>query len=171
MTTPSLLASGAAILAGVAVLACSRPPALAVALPPVPFAATVLSIGDGDTLRVIDASGQRVTIRLACIDAPESKQPGGAQARAFLAALAPIGSAVTVRPHSTDRYRRMVAEAGAVNWAMVAGGHAFAYRRYLTRCDRRHYLAAEGAAQRERLGLWATPGGGVRPWDWRKGVR
>ena len=32
-------------------------------------AATGLSVGDGDTLRVVDGP-QRLTIRLACIDAP-----------------------------------------------------------------------------------------------------
>ena len=36
-------------------------------------AATVVSIGDCYTLRVVD-SGQKVTIRLACIDAPEPAQ-------------------------------------------------------------------------------------------------
>ena len=36
-------------------------------------AATVLSVGDGDTLRV-DDRGKRLTIRLACIDAPEMAQ-------------------------------------------------------------------------------------------------
>ena len=34
-------------------------------------AATVLSVGDGDTLRVVDGS-KRLTIRMACIDAPET---------------------------------------------------------------------------------------------------
>jgi endonuclease YncB( thermonuclease family) len=43
--------------------------------------ATVLSIGDGDTLRVREGNGT-VNVRLACIDAPESSQaPFGAQAR------------------------------------------------------------------------------------------
>jgi endonuclease YncB( thermonuclease family) len=37
-------------------------------------AATVLSVGDGDTLRVVEGS-KRLTIRLACIDAPEMAQP------------------------------------------------------------------------------------------------
>ena len=36
-------------------------------------AATVVSVSDGDTLRVMDG-GQKVTIRLACIDAPEPAQ-------------------------------------------------------------------------------------------------
>ena len=46
-------------------------------------AATVLSVGDGDTLRV-DDRGKRLTIRLACIDAPEMAQsPYGDQSRAL----------------------------------------------------------------------------------------
>ena len=43
--------------------------------------ATVLSIGDGDTIRVRQA-GKTLTVRLACIDAPESAQtPYGQRAR------------------------------------------------------------------------------------------
>jgi endonuclease YncB( thermonuclease family) len=41
--------------------------------------ATVLSIGDGDTIRVRQA-GKALTVRLACIDAPETAQsPYGQQ--------------------------------------------------------------------------------------------
>ena len=36
-------------------------------------AAEVLSIGDGDTLTVTEGS-QRIKVRLACIDAPETSQ-------------------------------------------------------------------------------------------------
>ena len=36
-------------------------------------AATVVSVGDGDTMRVSEGS-RRLTIRLACIDAPETSQ-------------------------------------------------------------------------------------------------
>ncbi|CAK6699056.1 hypothetical protein ICNINCKA_02564 [Synechococcus sp. CBW1107] len=44
-------------------------------------AATVLSIGDGDTIRVLE-DGKRITVRLACIDDPEMAQaPYGAQSR------------------------------------------------------------------------------------------
>ena len=46
--------------------------------------ATVLSIGDGDTIRVRQA-GRALTVRLACIDAPETAQsPWGHQARRYL---------------------------------------------------------------------------------------
>jgi micrococcal nuclease len=69
-------------------------------------AATVLSVGDGDTLRV-DDRGKRLTIRLACIDAPEMAQsPYGEQSRALLTSLAPVGSDVSLRVVDTDRYGR-----------------------------------------------------------------
>ena len=34
----------------------------------------LISVGDGDTIRVRSSSGKAVTIRLACIDAPETAQ-------------------------------------------------------------------------------------------------
>ena len=53
--------------------------------------ATVLSIGDGDTIRVRQA-GKALTVRLACIDAPETAQGSyGQQARAYLQQRLPIG--------------------------------------------------------------------------------
>jgi endonuclease YncB( thermonuclease family) len=45
--------------------------------------ATVLSIGDGDTIRV-RMNGKPITVRLACIDAPETAQrPYGQNASKF----------------------------------------------------------------------------------------
>ena len=41
--------------------------------PAASYRATVLSVGDGDTLRV-QAVGRSITIRLACINAPETAQ-------------------------------------------------------------------------------------------------
>jgi len=60
---------------------------------------------------------------------------------------------------------------GGVTKAMVSSGAAFAYRKYLAACDGPAYLGAEAAAQRQRVGVWAVPGGIQRPWDWRKGAR
>lgn len=138
-------------------------------------AATVLSVGDGDTLRVTDGA-RRLTVRMACIDAPETAQkPYGPAAREHLQKLAPVGSTVTLKPQTTDRYGRTVAEVirngQNVNLAMVRDGQAFAYRKYLNGCDGRLYLSTEGSAQKRGRGVWSAPGGIQRPWDFRAGRR
>lgn len=139
------------------------------------LAGTVVSVGDGDTLRVMEGS-QRVTVRLACIDAPETaQQPYGAAARQRLQQLAPVGTELTLRVQATDRYGRTVAElfrgGQSINLQMVRDGQAFAYRQYLRQCDENAYLGAEASAQQQRLGVWSVPGGIERPWDWRHSRR
>ena len=53
----------------------------------------VLSVGDGDTIRVSTPSGtNKTTVRLACIDAPETSQVLGIDARQALQAELPIGT-------------------------------------------------------------------------------
>ncbi len=135
-------------------------------------AATVLSIGDGDTISVLER-GQKLKVRMACIDAPETAQsPYGMASRNHLKALLPLGSTVSLRVQTVDRYSRRVAEVigrGTINLAMVKSGQAFVYRQYLGHCDRGAYLAAERQAQAQRLGVWAVPGGIMRPWDFRHG--
>ena len=144
------------------------------ASPTVVSASSVLSIGDGDTVRVLDGQ-QRVTVRLACIDAPEmSQQPYGIRSRQFLQDLLPIGSDVTVRIQTKDRYGRTVAELinnqGNINQQMIRRGHAFAYRRYLKQCDSSEYLRLENEAKNLKLGVWSVGSDGIqRPWDYRSG--
>ena len=139
-------------------------------------AATVVSVGDGDTVRVSEGS-KRITVRLACIDAPETSQrPWGARSMALLKRLTPVGSEVTLRVKTTDRYGRTVAELlnrrGNVNQLMVRAGQAFAYRRYLRQCDAQKYLEIENEAKRLSLGVWSLgPSGITRPWDYRQGRR
>ncbi len=127
-------------------------------------AATVLSVGDGDT------------IRMACIDAPETSQsPYGGQSRALLQSLVPINAQVALRVLTKDRYGRTVAEVirggQHINLRMVRRGQAFAFRQYLSQCDAAAYLGAERAAQNDRLGVWSVPGGITRPWDYRRARR
>ncbi len=135
-------------------------------------AATVVSVGDGDTLRVADG-GKNITIRVACIDAPEMAQsPYGQQAREALQALLPVGSTVTLKTQTKDRYGRTVAEVFTQNGAnagltLVQQGNAFAYRQYLKLCDQWAYLDREKLAERYRAGVWRVDGGIERPWDWR----
>jgi endonuclease YncB( thermonuclease family) len=116
--------------------------------------ATVLSIGDGDTIRVQQGQ-QRLTIRLACIDAPEMAQaPHGVNARRYLQSRLRLGSSVTLRPQTVDRFGRTVAEViGDVNLnlALVEDGMAFAYRPYLAQCNAKEYLDAEFRASPQPL--------------------
>ena len=135
------------------------------------MAATVLSIGDGDTIRVHQA-GRALTVRLACIDAPETAQsPYGLQARRYLQQRLPIGREVSLEIKTTDRYSRTVAEVISeinINLALVEDGLAFAYRQYLSGCDAKAYLEAEERASRAHLGVWQVKGGITRPWDFRR---
>ena len=161
----------AAVLAS---LAASIPSAISTARSAKPAKAEQVIAGrasviDGDTLEV---HGRR--IRLAAIDAPESRQscrradelwPCGRRAAFALADRIGVRP-VTCRWHDRDRYRRAVAfcEVGGVDlggW-MVEQGHALAYRRYGT-----SYIRLEDAARAARRGMWS--GSFVPPWALRAG--
>lgn len=143
-----------------------------------PVTALVTGITDGDTL-TINAQNQNITIRLACIDAPETKQPGGRNAAIFLSQLAPVGSSVTIVPVAKDQYGRVVGvvfgkdnRGGNVNLnlQLVANGHAVVYRQYLANCSnsRQDLVTAEASAKQRRQNFWnqANP---CMPWDFRQG--
>ncbi|MEB3302881.1 MAG: thermonuclease family protein [Cyanobacteriota bacterium] len=133
--------------------------------------ATVVSVGDGDSIRV-RKGGTVISVRLACIDAPELvQQPYGEAARRVLEQRLPTGSAVRLNEKTTDRHGRLVAEVFNginINLAMVEDGHAFVFRKYQSNCDARAFLDAEGRASRRRYGVWRVEGGITRPWDFRR---
>ena len=134
---------------------------------------TLVSVGDGDTIRVRTRDNEVLTIRLACIDAPESRQEFGRQSTEYLKSLVSRGR-LSIKPQVKDRYGRTVAEVFVglenLNLRMVEDGNAWAYRRYLKSCDSTAYLNAEAAAKRNRRGLWSTYNP-VAPWDYRRGKR
>jgi len=136
-------------------------------------ASTVMSVGDGDTISVTEKK-QRIKVRLACVDAPETSQmPYGMEARRALQGLLPIGSEVTLRTKATDRYGRSVAEvlkgSTNINQSLVGSGNAFVYWQYISGCDRQTYSRLENNARLRKFGVWAVPGGIKRPWDYRRG--
>ena len=135
-------------------------------------AAVVISVGDGDTLTVIEGN-RRIKVRLACIDAPETSQsPYGTTARQALKSLLPVGTDVTLRAKATDRYGRTVAEVirtgSNINQALVSSGNAFVYWQYIGRCDRQAYSQHENSARLKGIGVWSVPGGIQRPWGYRQ---
>jgi endonuclease YncB( thermonuclease family) len=137
--------------------------------------ASVLSIGDGDTITVTEGS-KRIKVRLACVDAPETSQsPYGMEARRALQGLLPIGSQVTLMTKATDRYGRSVAEvlkgSTNINQSVVGSGNAFVYWQFISGCDRQTYSRLEKDARLKGAGVWSVPGGIQRPWNYRRGRR
>ena len=136
---------------------------------------TLVSVGDGDTIRVRRPDGDLVTVRLACIDAPETAQGViGTQSTATLRALLSGGN-LKLKPQAIDRYGRTVAEIIAsgqnVNVAMVKRGAAFVYWKYVSKCNRQRYATAESCAKRNSIGVWKWGGSVMKPWDFRKQKR
>lgn len=132
---------------------------------------TVVSVGDGDTLR-LDDQGKVITVRLGCIDAPEiAQKPWGQQSATRLKQLLPPGTAVRVREIERDRYGRTVAEiylgSQSINLQLITEGQAVVYRQYLSGCTANQFLQAEAQAKQKRLGFWNQPSP-VMPWDFRR---
>lgn len=119
----------------------------------------VVSVGDGDTLRVA-AGGRTITVRLACIDSPETAQvPFGKAATDRLRQLLPPIQQVTLRVADTDRYGRSVTKVYkgdlSINLALVQEGQAIVYREYLNACLelRERLIKAEASAKSRRIGF------------------
>ena len=87
----------------------------------------VVSVHDGDKLRVLNAGGSQHRVRLQGIDSPETKHAFGTKARNRLADLT-MGKAVAVEVNGRDRYGRTLGTVEAagqdVNRQMVADGMA-----------------------------------------------
>jgi endonuclease YncB( thermonuclease family) len=131
------------------------------------YAARVLRVMDGDTLRVATATAQ-YTIRLRTIDAPELSQPYGPAAAAAAAALC-RNKEVTIRPKNADPYGRTVAtvilpDASTLQDHLLDAGLVWWYRAYEPRD--RNAKARQAAARAARVGLWADPFP-TPPWTFR----
>ncbi len=113
----------------------------------------VISVHDGDTLRVVQ-DGQQTTIRLQGIDAPEIGQPFGTKSRDRLIELAK-GKHVVIHADKPDRFGRLVAcvEVNGldVGSLMVADGLAWHFARFS------NDPALAAAEQRARRGCGAMP--------------
>ncbi len=132
----------------------------------------VTQVADGDTLTVMDGTGQAHKIRLAFIDAPERAQAGGSAARDALKSWV-SGREVRVRVLEQDQYGRSVGQLWLdgrdINLALLDSGQAWHYPQYAkgkqSAADYTRYQMAEAQARHAHIGLWrhqAEP-----PWRWR----
>lgn len=126
----------------------------------------VTHVTDGDSVWVRPAGGAAVQVRLQGIDAPESCQAFGPQARDALAARV-LQRPVRVAARARDMYRRTVGRVSVdgqdVGAWLVAGGFAWAGR-YRGRAGA--YAKEEATARQARAGLWAGPA--IEPRAFRK---
>lgn len=93
-----------------------------------PIEGRVVAITDGDGFTLLTAAKVRIKVRLAEIDAPETRQPYGARAKQTLAELV-FNKPVQVEVVNTDRYGRPVVRVSAagrdVNAELVRRGAAW----------------------------------------------
>jgi endonuclease YncB( thermonuclease family) len=133
-------------------------------------------VSDGDTIAVNCDGGEKLKIRFCGIDAPESRQPLGAESKALLSKLVE-NKQVIVRPMEQDKYDRTVAEVSVkvgddeyahnVNIEMVKAGLAYHYKQYSSNCPSREAIAtAEDFAKDKKLGVWSSDY--EKPWEYRR---
>lgn len=138
-----------------------------------PFLATVVSVADGDTVRVIDEHGQKHKVRLSYIDAPELNQAGGQDSKKALYQLV-YREEVRVEVFDIDRYKRKVARlvmnGQDINLEQIRSGNAWHYESIAKQQqhpdDYRLYHQTQQESQNKRLGLWKNHHP-IAPWTFR----
>lgn len=143
------------------------------------YFAMVQKVSDGDTLNVLDETGQKHRIRLAFIDAPELKQDFGEASQKFLENQL-LNQKVEIVVRDIDRYQREVATVywygKDMNLIQLKQGNAWHYQEYAKSkkgqnpSDFRLYEHAEHQARNQGLGLWENPNA-LAPWVFRKNQR
>lgn len=125
---------------------------------PVASLFVVSRVIDGDTIEL--SNGE--TVRLICIDTPETDEPGYQEAKNYLKNLA-LGKSVRLEKDvsEVDRYGRLLRYVYLgdlfVNGELVKNGYAELYRYPpdIALCD--ELEALEDQAKAQKIGIWATP--------------
>jgi endonuclease YncB( thermonuclease family) len=103
-----------------------------------------VGVHDGDSCTLLVSGDRQIKIRVAFLDAPELGQPFGYRAKKAMSNLL-FGKYVLVRPHTIDRYGRLVGlvyvEGADAGLQMLRQGLAWCYTRYLPRPPRISNLA------------------------------
>lgn len=125
----------------------------------------VISVTDGDTIKILTPEREQIKIRLYGIDAPEKKQPYGADAKRFLSDLV-AGKNVRIEERGKNRYKRTLGivylKDNDINEILVLNGYAWAFTKYS-----KIYESQERQARNKGLGLWQDKNP-IKPEIWRK---
>ena len=131
----------------------------------------VVSVVDAETVILESDRGNRSTVRIAGIDAPETDQPFGKESTERLRTLLE-GQSVKAQLIKIEGDRRMVSKLllndAEVGLMQIESGFAWHKndRGELPAADALKYAGAEAAAKTKKVGLWAADA--INPKDWRR---
>jgi micrococcal nuclease len=138
----------------------------------------VTRVTDGDTIQVV-ADGEKTTIRLVGIDAPEVShvknqlgQPFSEASTKHLAGLV-LDKTAEIKSYGPDRYGRTLGEVfvdgKSVNLEMIKAGLAEVYRgKPASGQNMDPYRRSELEAKAAKKGMWVLEEKCVSPKEWRK---
>ena len=131
----------------------------------------VIAVSDGDTLTARCGAAHaplQLKVRIAAIDAPESRQAFGPQARKNLVQLC-LRQRARIQVLEKDRYGRNVANVRCgdtdVASAQVRAGLAWVYTPYARQHP--HLLPLQRQARASHMGLWSQRRP-LAPWTYRQ---
>lgn len=128
-----------------------------------------VGVTDGDTIKLLDDDKGNYTFRLEGIDAPESHQAFGTQAKKALSDKV-FGKVVRVEWKEQDKYGRTLGHVyfgnRNINLELVDEGMAWHYKKY---SSDQQLAAAEQHARDRKIGLWSATNR-IPPWEFRKGT-
>ena len=114
----------------------------------------VISVTDGDTIKILTSKRRQIKVRLYGIDA-----------KRYLADLI-AGKTVQIEGRGKDRYKRVLGivylDGKDVNEILVLNGYAWAFTKYS-----KIYESQERQARSKGLGLWRDKNP-IKPEIWRK---
>lgn len=130
----------------------------------------VVSIADGDTIKVLDSSNTQHRIRIYGVDCPESHQDYGRKAKQFTSDLV-FGKTVEVKVMDTDRYGRTVGivnvDGKCLNEELVKNGMAWFYGQYCKASFCSQWKQYQEEARSRKIGLWEMENP-IHPWELRR---
>lgn len=127
----------------------------------------IISITDGDTVKLLTKDSTLIKVRIANIDCPERKQPFSQRAKQFTSE-AVFGKEVKLEYLKKDRYGRFIGhiiykDSLNLGKELLRNGLAWHYRKY----SKDSILQAlEDNARKNKLGLWQDKNA-IAPWEWR----
>ncbi len=127
----------------------------------------VISVTDGDTIKILDEKNKVYKIRLNDIDAPEKKQAFGNKSKENLSKYI-AGENVRVEYYKLDRYKRILGTVyfkdKDINKQQIIDGYAWVYKKY---SKNNEYINQERISKNHKRGLWKDEKP-IEPWEYRK---